>query len=95
MTDERDRGGFLDTISDTVDELKGEDSDAASGSDAVPDVPTDVAGTARRSAGGADAESGDDAGGSPQFGPGEGGISDVLPGGPGIGTDEDDTPADA
>ena len=95
MTDERDRGRFLDTVSDTIDELKGDDSDAASGSDAVANGPTDVAGAARRAAGGADEGSGGDAEGAPRFGRGEGGISDVLPGGPGVGTDEEDTPADA
>lgn len=92
MTNEdNEGGGIVDRIKDTVSNLMGggSDTDTATGSDAVADVPTDVAGAANDPYGGSGGAPGD-----PQFGPSEGGISDVLPGGRGLGTDEDDTMTD-
>ena len=84
MTNDND--GIVDRIKNTVSGLTDGDEDTTTGSDAVAGAPTDVAGAANDPYGGA--------GGAPRFGPSEGGVADVLPGGPGPGTDEDDTMTD-
>lgn len=93
MTEDNERGGISDRLKDTVSNVMGADTDTVTGSDAVADVQTDVAGAAGKTvddpydgSGGADVNR--------QFGPAEGGLSDLLPGGPGVGTSEDDTLTD-
>lgn len=88
-----ENGGILDRIRETVSNALGGDSGASTGSDAVADAPTDVARAADNSLDSPYRGSGGSSVGR-QFGATEGGLSDILPGGPGVGTQEDDTLTD-
>lgn len=85
MTDDRN-GGLIDRLKDAVAGFSGQSDDALTGSDAVAGVPTNVEGAAGNTVSDPNAGSaGSDESDAPP-GPGEGGIEDILPGGPAPGS---------
>jgi hypothetical protein len=88
MTENDSEEGLVERIAGTVSgALGGEDS--ATGSEAVADVPTDVAEAARRQA-----EDEVSVQAERRFGVSDEGVADILPGGRGVATDGDDALTD-